>query len=58
MKPLKKVNLQEIKQYLDDNPQIKTAVYFGLRVVGLYFTENHFQHSLRQLEGSINFVQH
>jgi hypothetical protein len=36
MKQVKKVNLQEIKQYLDDNPPIKTAVYIGLGVVGLY----------------------
>jgi hypothetical protein len=36
MKPIKKVNLQEIKQYLDDNPPIKTVVYIGLGVVGLY----------------------
>jgi hypothetical protein len=36
MKPTKKINLQEIKQYLDDNPPIKTVVYIGLGVVGLY----------------------
>jgi hypothetical protein len=36
MKPIKKVNLQEIKQYLDDNPPIKIVVYIGLGVVGLY----------------------
>jgi hypothetical protein len=36
MKPTKKINLQEVKQYLDDNPPIKTAVYIGLGVVGLY----------------------
>ena len=32
MKPTKKINLQEIKQYLDDNPPIKTVVYIGLGV--------------------------
>lgn len=36
MKPTKKINLQEIKQSLDDNPPIKTVVYIGLGVVGLY----------------------
>ena len=36
MNPIKKVNLQEIKQYLDDNKPIKTVVYIGLGVVGLY----------------------
>ena len=36
MKPIKKVNLQEIKRYLDDNPPIKAIVYIGLGVVGLY----------------------
>jgi hypothetical protein len=36
MKPLKKINLQEVKRYLDDNPPIKKVVYIGLGVVGLY----------------------
>lgn len=36
MKPIKKINLQEIKQYLDENPSIKTVVYIGVGVVGLY----------------------
>ena len=36
MKPIKKINLQEIKQFLDDNPPIKTAVYIGLGVAGIY----------------------
>jgi hypothetical protein len=36
MKPTKKINLDEIKQYLDANPPIKTAVYIGLGVVGFY----------------------
>ncbi len=36
MKPIKKINLQEIKQFLDDNPPIKTVVYIGLGVAGIY----------------------
>ncbi len=36
MKPIKKINLLEIKQYLDDNPPVKTVVYIGLGIVGLY----------------------
>lgn len=36
MKSVKKINFQEIKQYLDDNPPVKTDVYFGFGVVGLF----------------------
>jgi hypothetical protein len=36
MKPIKKINLLEIKQYLDDNPPVKTVVYIGLGIVALY----------------------
>jgi hypothetical protein len=30
------INIQEIKKYLDENPQIKTAVYIGIGVVVFY----------------------
>jgi hypothetical protein len=36
MKQTKKITLQEIKHYLNDNPQIKTAVYIGVGLVGIY----------------------
>ncbi len=36
MNQIKKINFQEIEQYMEDNPPIKMAVYIGLGVVGLY----------------------
>ncbi|MEN9997561.1 MAG: hypothetical protein RI922_551 [Bacteroidota bacterium] len=36
MKQKEEIKLQEIKEYLDKNPQIKTVVYIGLGIVGLY----------------------
>lgn len=36
MKRKEEIKLQEIKEYLDKNPQIKTVVYIGLGIVGLY----------------------
>jgi hypothetical protein len=36
MKQKEQIKLQEIKEYLDKNPQIKTVVYIGLGIVGLY----------------------
>ncbi len=36
MKQKEEIKLQEIKEYLDKNPQIKMVVYIGLGIVGLY----------------------
>lgn len=36
MKPIKKIDLQEIKLYLDNNPKIKIVAYLGLGIVALY----------------------
>ena len=36
MKPVNKINLEEIKLYLKENPQLKTIVHIGLGVIGLY----------------------
>jgi len=36
MKPIKINSLKDIKQSLDSNPPMKTVVYIGLGVVGIY----------------------
>ena len=36
MKQKEEIKLQEIKEYLDKNPQIKKVVYIGLGIVCLY----------------------
>lgn len=36
MKQKEEVKLQEIKEFLEKNPQIKTLVYIGVGIIGLY----------------------
>jgi hypothetical protein len=36
MKQKEEIKIKEIKEYLDKNPQLKTVVYIGLGIVGLY----------------------
>lgn len=55
MKPIKKINLQEIKQYLDENPSIKTVVYIGVGVVGLYFAGKVFSALASSVRGFNEF---
>ena len=55
MKQTKKINLEEIKQYLDDNPPIKTAVYIGLGVVGLYLAGKVFSALASSVRGFNEF---
>ena len=54
MKP-KKVNLQEIKNYLDANPPIKAVVYDGLGVLGLYIAGKVFSALASSVRGFNDF---
>jgi hypothetical protein len=55
MTPTKKINLQEVKLYLNENPPIKTIVYIGLGIAGLYLAGKVFSVLASSLRGFNEF---
>ncbi len=52
---IKKVNLQEIKEFLDDNPPVKTVVYIGIGVAGIYIAGKMFSALASSVRGFNEF---
>jgi hypothetical protein len=55
MTPTKKINLQEVKLYLNENPPIKAIVYIGLGIAGFYLAGKVFSVLASSLRGFNEF---
>lgn len=55
MKSTKRINLIEIKEYLDSNPPIKTVVYIGLGIFSFYIAGRVFSLLAKSVRGFNEF---